>query len=190
MLPAGSPSAASSYEESPQETSAHETSAELRPSAQLTSLQETSPHETAASEESPQEQTDQAGLYTLIHVIDMVENKEIDYWIQLRTIELGSRTLSLASKPMIAEALVRARAEGEAINGLSAALLGSLRTAGSGRPGIPGASGELRYAPVALIVGEGRLLVRAADPFPEDSSPGWRTSRQRKFLATSPTGPS
>ena len=29
------------------------------------------------SEESPQEQTDQAGLYTLIHVIDMVENKEI-----------------------------------------------------------------------------------------------------------------
>ena len=88
------------------------------------------------SEESPQEQTDQAGLYTLIHVIDMVENKEIDYWIQLRTIELGSRTLSLASKPMIAEALVRARAEGEAINGLSAALLGSLRTAGSGRPGM------------------------------------------------------
>src|SRR3982750_2705298 len=65
------------------------------------------------SEESPAEQADQAGLYTLIHVIDMIENKEIDQWIRLRTLELGSQSISLQSKPMIAEALSQARAEGE-----------------------------------------------------------------------------
>jgi type II secretory pathway pseudopilin PulG len=86
------------------------------------------------SQQSPDEQSDQASLYTLIHVIDMVENREIQHWSQLRAIELGSQSLSMASKPMIAEALANARNDAEALNGLTAALLGGLRTAGSGRP--------------------------------------------------------
>lgn len=85
------------------------------------------------SEESPDVQSDQAGLYTLIHVIDGIESREVDHWSQLGALELGSQSLSLGSKPMIAEALARARSEDKAINGLSAALLGSLRTAGAGR---------------------------------------------------------
>src|SRR5437762_7539158 len=88
------------------------------------------------SEQSPDEQADQASIYTLIHVIDMVDNREIQHWSQLSTLELGSQSISTASKPMIAEALANARGEGEALNGLSGALLGSLRTAGSGRPGM------------------------------------------------------
>jgi hypothetical protein len=86
------------------------------------------------SEQSPDQQADQASIYTLIHVIDMVENREIQHWSQLRALELGSRSISVASKPMIAEALASARDETEALNGLSAALLGGLRTAGAGRP--------------------------------------------------------
>jgi hypothetical protein len=85
------------------------------------------------SEESAEEQADQAGLYTLIHVIDLLENKEIDQWVKLRTLELGSRSISLQSKPMIAEALSQARAEGEAIKGLAAAFESSLRSAGASR---------------------------------------------------------
>ena len=85
------------------------------------------------SEQSPDEQADQASIYTLIHVIDMVENREIQHWSQLRTLEFGSQSISMASKPMIAEALASARDETEALKGLSAALLGSLRTAGAGR---------------------------------------------------------
>jgi hypothetical protein len=85
------------------------------------------------SEETPGEQADQAGLYTLIHVIDMIENKEIDQWLRLRTLELGSRSISLQSKPMIAEALSQARAEGEALKGLSAAFESTLRKAEAGR---------------------------------------------------------
>jgi hypothetical protein len=85
------------------------------------------------SEESSEEQADQAGLYTLIHVIDMIENKEIDYWIKLRTLELGSRSISLQSKPMIAEALAQARSDGEALKGLSAAFESTLQKAEAGR---------------------------------------------------------
>lgn len=88
------------------------------------------------SEESAEEQADQAGLYTLIHVIDMIENKEIDYWVQLRMIELGSRSLSLQSKPIIAEALSKARAEGEALKGLTAVLEKALEQAEAGRPSL------------------------------------------------------
>jgi len=88
------------------------------------------------SEESAEEQADQAGLYTLIHVMDMIENKEIDYWTQLRTLELGSRSLSLQSKPMIAEALSQARAEGEALKGLSAVLESILGRRQAGRPAL------------------------------------------------------
>jgi type II secretory pathway pseudopilin PulG len=88
------------------------------------------------SEQSPDEQADQASIYTLIHVIDMVENREIQHWLQLRALEFGSQSISMASKPMIAEALANARGDAEALNGLTAALLGGLRTAGSGRPGM------------------------------------------------------
>jgi hypothetical protein len=88
------------------------------------------------SEQSPDEQADQASIYTLIHVIDLVENREIQEWSRLRTLELGSQSISMASKPMIAEALANSRGDAEALNGLSAALLGGLRTAGSGRPGM------------------------------------------------------
>ena len=88
------------------------------------------------SQESPEEQADQAGLYTLIRVVDMVENKEIDYWVKLRTLELGSRSVTLASKPMIAETLASARSEGEAIKALSATLQKNLLTATAGRPAL------------------------------------------------------
>ena len=88
------------------------------------------------SEESPEEQADQAGLYTLIHVIDMIENKEIDQWIRLRTLELGSRSISLQSRPLIAEALSQARSEGEALKGLSAVLESVLQKANAGRPAL------------------------------------------------------
>ena len=85
------------------------------------------------SEESREEQADQAGLYTLIHVIDTLEHKEVDQWIKLRTLELGSRGISLQSKPMIAEALAQARAQGEAIEQLAATFESLLRKAGAGR---------------------------------------------------------
>lgn len=99
------------------------------------------------SQESPRDQADQAGLYTLIHVIDMVENREIDYWAQLHTLELGSQSISLASKPMIAEALAKARNDGQAIKQLSAALLQSVGKAGlapssSFTPASPGTTCE------------------------------------------------
>ena len=86
------------------------------------------------SEQSPEEQADQASIYTLVHVIDKVENREIEVWSQLRTLELGSQAISMASKPMIAEAVANARNDAEALNGLTAALQGGLRTAGAGRP--------------------------------------------------------
>jgi hypothetical protein len=88
------------------------------------------------SEESSEEQADQAGLYTLIHVMDMIENKEIDYWVRLRTLELGSQTLSLQTKPMIADALAGARAEGDALKGLSALLESILQRPEAGRPSL------------------------------------------------------
>jgi len=88
------------------------------------------------SEQASDVQSDQAGLYTLIHVIDSIENREIEYWSQLRALELGSQSISLGSKPMIAAALAHARSDGEAIARLSPALLGYLRTAGPGRPAL------------------------------------------------------
>jgi hypothetical protein len=88
------------------------------------------------SEQPPDQQADQASIYTLIHVIDKVENREIESWSQLRTVELGSQALSTASKPMIAQALASARNDAETLKGLSGALLASLRTAGAGRPGM------------------------------------------------------
>ncbi len=78
------------------------------------------------SEQSSDDQADQAGAYTLIHVIEKVENNEVEHWAQLRTLELGSRAISLDSKPMIAEALARARGEGEAIGQLGNTLIANL----------------------------------------------------------------
>jgi hypothetical protein len=88
------------------------------------------------SEQPPGQQADQASIYTLIHVIDRVENREIQSWSQLRALEFGSQALSTASKPMIAQALANARDDAEALKGLTGALLASLRTAGAGRPGM------------------------------------------------------
>jgi len=86
------------------------------------------------SDESQDEQADQASIYTLVHVIDNVESKEIESWSQLRALEIGSQGLSTASKPMIAQALANARNDAEALGGLTGALLAGLRTAGAGRP--------------------------------------------------------
>lgn len=85
------------------------------------------------NEESPKDQADQAGIYTLIRVIDSIENREIEHWTQLQTLQLGSQAITVQSKPMIAEALARARAEGGAIQQLSGSLLSSTR--GYLRPG-------------------------------------------------------
>ena len=79
------------------------------------------------NEESPEDQADQAGLYTLIHVIDSIENSEIDQWTQLQMLGLGSQAITLQSKPMIAAALARARGEGRAIKQLSGSLLSYTR---------------------------------------------------------------
>lgn len=86
------------------------------------------------SEEPPAEQVDQASIYTLVHVIDNVQSREIDSWSQLRALELGSRALSSASKPMIAQSLANARNDADALAGLTGAFLNILRTAGDGRP--------------------------------------------------------
>jgi type II secretory pathway pseudopilin PulG len=88
------------------------------------------------SEEPPDQQADQAGLYTLVHVIGSVESKEIESWAKLRALELGSRALSTGSKPIIAEAVADARNDAESLNGLMGALLNYLRPAGPGRPGM------------------------------------------------------
>jgi hypothetical protein len=88
------------------------------------------------SEEPSDQQADQAGLYTLVHVIGGIEGSEVADWARLRTLEFGSEALSPASKPIIAEALANARNEAEALGGLTPALLSNLRRTGPGRPGM------------------------------------------------------
>ena len=89
-----------------------------------------------SSEEPSDQQADQAGLYTLVHVIGGIEGSEVADWARLRTLEFGSEALSPASKPIIAEALANARSEAEALGGLTPALLSNLRRTGPGRPGM------------------------------------------------------
>jgi type II secretory pathway pseudopilin PulG len=86
------------------------------------------------SQQTPAEQADQAGLYTLVHVIDKVGNSEIESWSRLRALELGSQALSMGSKPMIVEALVSARNQAEALDHLTSALTSFLGTGAPGRP--------------------------------------------------------
>ncbi|HEY7808272.1 MAG TPA: hypothetical protein VIC34_13835 [Croceibacterium sp.] len=77
------------------------------------------------NEETPQEQSDQAGLYSLIKIIDSLQLREIDEWTQLRALEFGSRSLSMASKPMIANALAKARADARSFELLAGILVKS-----------------------------------------------------------------
>jgi len=77
------------------------------------------------NEETPQEQSEQAGLYSLIKVIDSLQLKEIDEWAQLRALEFGSQSLSMASKPMIVNALANARADARSFKLLAALLVQS-----------------------------------------------------------------
>jgi hypothetical protein len=77
------------------------------------------------NEESPENQSQQAGLYSLIKLLDGLETKEIEEWSQLRTLELGSRALSPAAKPMIANALSNARSDAKSIKLLSKVLIDS-----------------------------------------------------------------
>jgi hypothetical protein len=77
------------------------------------------------NEESSEDQSQQAGLYSLIKLLDGLETKEIEEWSQLRTLELGSRALSPAAKPMIANALSNARSDAKSIRLLSKVLIDS-----------------------------------------------------------------
>jgi hypothetical protein len=77
------------------------------------------------NEESPQDQSQQAGLYSLIKILDNLQLQEIDHWSQLRTLEFGSRALSPASKPMIASALANARADARSFKLLAPVLVNS-----------------------------------------------------------------
>jgi hypothetical protein len=77
------------------------------------------------NEESPKDQSEQAGLYSLVKLLDGLETKEIEEWSQLRTLELGSRALSPAAKPMIASALSNARSDAKSIKLLSQVLIDS-----------------------------------------------------------------
>jgi hypothetical protein len=77
------------------------------------------------NEESPQEQSQQAGLYSLVKLLDGLESREIDEWSQLRTLEMGSRALSPAAKPMIATALSNARSDAKSLKLLSEVLINS-----------------------------------------------------------------
>jgi hypothetical protein len=86
------------------------------------------------SQEPADEQADQAGIYTLVHVINDVENREIESWGRLRALELGSQSLSSASKPMVAEQLAEARNDAEALGGLTAGFISYLRTGAPSRP--------------------------------------------------------
>ena len=77
------------------------------------------------NEESAKDQSEQAGLYSLIKILDGLQLQEIDDWAQLRTLEFGSRALSPASKPMIAGALANARADARSFELLAPILLKS-----------------------------------------------------------------
>jgi hypothetical protein len=77
------------------------------------------------NEEAPRDQSQQAGIYSLIKLLDGLEFREIDEWTQLRTLEMGSRALSPAAKPMIASALMKARSDSKSIKLLSQVLINS-----------------------------------------------------------------
>jgi len=77
------------------------------------------------NEETPKDQSEQAGIYSLIKLLNGLEFREIDDWTQLRTLEMGSRALSPAAKPMIASALTSARSDGKSIRLLSQVLIDS-----------------------------------------------------------------
>jgi hypothetical protein len=77
------------------------------------------------NEESAEEQSRQAGLYSLIKLLSNLEFREIDEWSQLRTLEMGARALSPAAKPMIAAALGNARSDARSIKLLSQVLVDS-----------------------------------------------------------------
>ena len=77
------------------------------------------------NEESPKDQSRQAGIYSLIKLLSQLEFREIDEWTQLRTLELGSRALTPAAKPMLAAALTSARSDAKSIRLLSGVLVKS-----------------------------------------------------------------
>jgi hypothetical protein len=77
------------------------------------------------SEESPEDQSSQAGIYSLIKILDGLQVQEIDHWAQLRSLEFGSRALSLNSKPIIAQALANARADARSVKFLAPVLVNS-----------------------------------------------------------------
>lgn len=96
------------------------------------------------NEESPEDQSQQAGLYSLIKLLDGLEFREIDEWSQLRTLELGSKALSTAAKPMIANALSNARSDAKSIKLLSPVLIDSQprTTRSTFKPAQPGTACE------------------------------------------------
>jgi hypothetical protein len=105
------------------------------------------------SQQGSDDQADQACTYTLIHVLDSVQNDEVEHWAQLHTLELGSQAISLASKPMIAEALARARGEAGAIEALANALLANARRDGlSPRAGFEAASPGTTCEPMRKVI--------------------------------------
>jgi type II secretory pathway pseudopilin PulG len=101
------------------------------------------------SEQSPEDQSQQAGLYSLIKILDNLQLQEIEHWSQLRALELGSRALSPAAKPMIATALANARSDARSVKLLAPILLNSQPTAARGTftPAQPGSACEPMHMP-------------------------------------------
>jgi len=108
------------------------------------------------NEESPEDQSQQAGLYSLIKIVDGLQLKEIDDWSQLRSLEFGSRALSLNSKPMIAAALAKARADARSVKLLAPVLVNSQKGAPAPfTPAQPGTACEpLRPAAQGPVSGQ------------------------------------
>jgi hypothetical protein len=96
------------------------------------------------NEESAKDQSEQAGLYSLIKILDRLQLQEIEHWSQLRSLELGSRALSPAAKPMIATALANARSDARSVKLLAPILLNSRPNAAKGAftPAQPGTACE------------------------------------------------
>lgn len=95
------------------------------------------------NEETPDDQSEQAGLYSLIKIVDGLQLKEIDDWSQLRSLEFGSRALSLNAKPMIAAALAKARADARSVKLLAPVLVNSQKgVPASFTPAQPGTACE------------------------------------------------
>jgi hypothetical protein len=75
------------------------------------------------SRESASSQSEQAGFYTLLQILDGLVRDEITTWDQLRALDQGSQFLTLAYRPRLVESLATARAKANGISRLGGEIL-------------------------------------------------------------------